>query len=129
MTERPSPSDRGPLLAWQLELYPNNHADRRNLILHVLTVPLFMLGGVALVVGVAALDVWIALAGLAAMPVAMALQARGHRLETTPPVPFRGPGDVVARIFAEQWLTFPRFVLAGGFARAWRAAKAQPGSQ
>ena len=22
--------------------------------------------------------------------------------------------------FAEQWITFPRFVLGGGFARAWR---------
>ena len=27
---------------------------------------------------------------------------------------------LLARIFAEQWITFPRFVLGGGFARAWR---------
>ena len=52
----------------------------------------------------------------------MMAQGRTHRLERTAPSPFRGPGDVVARIFAEQWFTFPRFVASGGFARAWRAS-------
>ena len=27
------------------------------------------------------------------------------------------------RILAEQWITFPRYVLSGGFARAWRSAR------
>jgi hypothetical protein len=53
----------------------------------------------------------------------MAVQGRGHRLEKNAPVPFRGPLDVLARIFVEQWVTFPRFVLSGGFARAWRATR------
>jgi hypothetical protein len=65
---------------------------------------------------------WLALAGVAAMAGAMAAQGRTHRLEATPPAPFRGPADVLARIFVEQWVTFPRYVLGGGFARAWRAA-------
>jgi hypothetical protein len=29
---------------------------------------------------------------------------------------------VVTRIFAEQFITFPRFVLSGGWSRAYRAA-------
>ncbi len=111
-----------PLLRRQFAGYPNNHAERRNLILHVLTVPLFQLGGPALIVGSLLGSWWLALCGLFAMPVAIAIQARGHALEPQPPVPFTGPLDVFARIFAEQWLTFPRFVLTGGFARAWRAA-------
>ena len=44
-------------------------------------------------------------------------------LEKNPPVPFAGPLDVVARIFGEQWLSFPRYVLSGGFAKAWRGEK------
>jgi hypothetical protein len=40
------------------------------------------------------------------------------------PVPFRGPLDVLVRIFAEQFVTFPRFVLTGGLARAWRRGDA-----
>lgn len=51
-----------------------------------------------------------------------AMQGRGHRLESTAPVPFAGPFDVISRIFVEQLVTFPRFVLSGEFVRAWRRA-------
>ncbi|NUP08889.1 MAG: DUF962 domain-containing protein [Polyangiaceae bacterium] len=109
----------GGLLEWQLTLYPDNHSDRRNLILHVLTVPLFWAGTVAMVT--AAFSAWwLAPVGLFLAVLAIALQGRGHKLESNAPVPFRGPLDVVARIFVEQWITFPRFLLSGGFARAWR---------
>jgi hypothetical protein len=59
-----------------------------------------------------------------AVTLPLILQGRGHRLEASRPLPFRGPGDVVARLFVEQWITFPRFVAGGGFAAAWRAAGA-----
>lgn len=113
---------RGPLPSWQLALYPRNHADRRNLLLHALSVPVFMAGTLAALVGLATFELTLVLVGLLALPLAMAAQGRGHRREAEPPVPFRGPGDVVARILVEQWITFPRFVLRGEFARAWRAS-------
>lgn len=56
------------------------------------------------------------------MAAAVAAQGRGHAREATRPVPFRGAADVAVRIVVEQWVTFPRFVLSGGFAAAWRAA-------
>jgi len=62
----------------------------------------------------------LALAGLAAMGISIALQGRGHRGEATPPEPFTSPMNALARIFLEQWLTFPRFVLSGGWLRALR---------
>ena len=67
---------------------------------------------------------WLGLAGLVTMVLVMAVQGRGHRIEEVAPVSFTGPVDVVTRILAEQWVTFPRFVLSGGFGRAWRAAGA-----
>jgi hypothetical protein len=115
------PSREAGVAAWQWSLYPDGHRDRRNLIVHILTVPLFMAGTVAAVLS--PLLGWPYLpAGLVAMVAAMAVQGATHRMESTPPVPFRGPADVLARIFVEQWLTFPRFVLTGGWLRAWRAA-------
>jgi hypothetical protein len=108
------------LLEWQLSLYPDGHADRANLLIHAATVPLFLLGSVA-VVSSAALGWWLAPAGVAAMLVAVAAQGRGHAREATKPVPFRSAGDALARLFVEQWVTFPRFVLRGGFVAAWRA--------
>ena len=113
------------LLSWQLENYPANHVDRRNLAIHLATVPLFLAGTVLLVLG-PFVWLWASAVGIAAMVLAMALQGRGHKGEQTAPAPFAGPGDVFLRIFAEQWITFPRFVLSGGFARAWRRASAAP---
>jgi hypothetical protein len=111
------------LLAWQWEGYARYHQSRANLLLHIVLVPLFLAGNVALVVGVVRLS-WVeALAGIALMAFSMALQGRGHRGEAVPPVPFSGPANALSRIFLEQWITFPRFVLTGGWARALRQAR------
>ncbi len=88
---------------------------------HAFTVPLFLAGTVALVLAPFE-NAWLLAGALPAMILPLALQGRTHRLEANPPIPFRGPGDVAARLFVEQWVTFPRFVLGGGFARAWHAA-------
>jgi hypothetical protein len=110
------------LLAWQWRLYPEAHTSRVNLAIHAITMPLFALGLVAVVTALlnGALFAW---SGLLAMVLAIGAQARGHALEAVSPAPFRGPLDVIARLFVEQFVTFPRFVLSGGFARAWRAAR------
>jgi len=111
---------RANLLAWQWEQYPSGHRDRLNLLIHAATMPLFGAG-----VLLAAAAPWLgplALAGVLLLPLAMAMQGRGHRRESTPPAPFAGALDVISRIFAEQLVTFPRFVLSGEFARAWRRA-------
>ena len=109
------------LLAWQWDGYPRYHQSRANLLMHIVLVPLFLAGNVALIVGVFRLD-WIeALVGFALMALSMALQGRGHRREAVPPVPFTGAGNAISRIFLEQWITFPRFVLSGGWSRALSA--------
>jgi len=108
-------------LRWQWSTYGNAHRDRRNLLIHLLTVPLFIAGSAAALLS--PLLGWMGLTGLALMIVAFALQGRSHRHEPGRPAPFAGPADVALRILAEQWITFPRFVLSGQFARAWRAAR------
>ncbi len=114
---------RADLLAWQRELYPEGHRDRTNLIIHVVTVPLFHMGLLTLVLGAVQLSVFTILSGWIPMIVALFAQGRGHRRERTPPVPFQGAGDVVTRLLAEQLVTFPRFLLSGDFVRAWRASR------
>ena len=54
---------------------------------------------------------------LVGMVAAVVIQGRGHRREHETPTPFAGPIDFVSRFFAEQWVTFPRFVLSGGWSR------------
>ena len=111
----------GGLLAWQWAIYPSGHTTRANLLIHIVTVPIFEIGTLALLGSLAIAPVY-ALVGLAMMVGAMAAQGQGHAREPQPPVRFRGPLDVVARILAEQWIAFPRFVITGAFARAWRSA-------
>jgi hypothetical protein len=64
----------------------------------------------------------VAHAGMVAMVAAIAAQGRGHAREAVGPAGFLGPLDAIVRIFAEQWVTFPRFLASGGFARAWKRA-------
>jgi hypothetical protein len=112
------------LLAWQWQGYARYHQSRSNLLLHIVLVPLFLAGNVALVVGVVRLD-WIeAVVGAGCMAGSMVLQGRGHKGEPVPPVPFSGAGNALSRIFLEQWITFPRFVFSGGW---WRALQSNPG--
>jgi hypothetical protein len=109
------------LLTWQFDHYTSAHRRRRNLALHDLAVPLF-LGGILMLLLAPVVAWWLALVGPAAMIVSLAAQGRGHKLESESPAPFLGPLDFVARLFGEQCVTFPRFVLSGAFARAWRRA-------
>jgi hypothetical protein len=109
------------LLHWQWEGYPRVHRSRTNLLIHIVVVPLFMLGNIGLVVALLSRSMPLGAVSLVTMFVSMALQGRGHKQEQVPPEPFTGPANAVSRIFLEQWVTFPRFVLSGKWFRAFRA--------
>lgn len=111
------------LLAWQWEDYARYHQSRVNLLMHIVLVPLFLAGNVALVAGTVRLAGIEVLIGVGSMAVSMALQGRGHRGESVPAAPFSSMGNALARIFLEQWITFPRFVATGGWWRAFRRAR------
>ena len=110
------------LLAWQWEGYARFHRSRANLLMHIVLVPMFLAGNVALIAGLIWLEWALILAGAASMAASIVLQGRGHGAEPEPPVPFGGAGNALARIFLEQWITFPRFVFTGGWWRNLRLA-------
>lgn len=112
------------LARWQWSDYASFHQTRRNLAIHVVAVPVFLVGNLAVVAGAVLLLWWLALAGLVLSAAAFGLQGAGHKGEPNPPKPFTGVLNVVGRMVTEQWVTFPRFVLSGGWARNWRAARA-----
>jgi hypothetical protein len=111
------------LLAWQWRGYAQYHQSRANLAAHIVLVPVFLAGNVALLAGVIRLSWVVAAAGLAVMVISMDLQGRGHRGEAAPPAPFSSTANALSRIFLEQWVTFPRFVISGGWLRALRNAR------
>lgn len=100
--------------------YPDFHRNRTNLAIHIVMVPVFEATTLGALYA-AASGRW-GLAGLLALgpAVSLAAQGIGHGREPVPPLPFRGPLDFVRRLLVEQFYLFPRFVLTGGWARAWR---------
>ena len=113
---------RSNLLAWQWSDYTAKHRDRTNLLMHVVAVPLFQLGTLILLVGLGLRSMLAIGGGLAALVAAALIEGRGHAREVEAPVPFDGPLDFASRFVAEQWITFPRFVLSGAWRRNLRAA-------
>ena len=108
------------LLEWQWTGYSTYHRSRANLLVHILVVPLFLAGNVGLIIGLFQRSWVLSLASTFTMLASVALQGFGHRQEHVPPEPFSGVGNAVSRIFFEQWITFPRFVVSGGWLRALR---------
>jgi hypothetical protein len=111
----------GELLRWQWDGYPRVHRSRTNLLIHIVVVLLFALGNIGLIVALLSRLLLLGVVSLVTMVVSVTLQGHGHKQEQVPPEPFTGPANAVSRIFLEQWVTFPRFVLSGKWFRAFRA--------
>jgi hypothetical protein len=116
----------GALLRWQWQGYPRYHQSRTNLLLHIVTVPLFMAATLALGAALVLLSWKLLLAAVGGIVLTLAVEGRGHKLEPVPPEPFTGPANFVGRFFFEHWITFPRFVLSGGW---WRNLTRTPGDR
>jgi len=108
------------LPAWQWRNYPQNHQHPTNLALHLIAMPLFIIGFLLIVSGVFSLSLASFAVGVVGILAGLALQRHGHSLEAEASEPFSDRKDAVQRLVVEQFVTFPRFVLSGGWWRAWR---------
>ncbi|MCU7650081.1 terminase [Pseudomonas piscis] len=107
------------LPAWQWRVYPNSHQHPTNLVLHLIAVPLFIVGFLLIASGVFSLSLLSLAIGVIGILAALGLQRHGHSLETQTSEPFTDRQDAVQRLLVEQFVTFPRFVLSGAWWRAW----------
>lgn len=108
------------LPAWQWRAYPDNHRHPTNLVLHLIAVPLFIVAFLLIVSGVFSLSLGDVAIGVIGVIAALGLQRHGHGLEAQASEPFSDRKDAMSRLLVEQFLTFPRFFLSGGWWRAWR---------
>jgi hypothetical protein len=111
---------RPDLLKWQRNGYPRFHRHRGNLLLHLFAVPAFVAATLCFLAAMLTVHLLLAVLALVGMATAFAIQGAGHAREENPSIPFDGPSDTVSRIFVEQFVTFPWFVLSGEWAKAYR---------
>ena len=111
-------------MKWQREGYPRYHQARINLLLHLVGVPAFQAGNLGLLAALFQGSLTRAGLSLGLMALGFAVQGLGHGRERNPAVPFTGPANAMGRIFLEQWISFPRFVLTGGWWRAFGSPSA-----
>lgn len=111
----------------QWDGYGERHRNKVNLLIHIVTVPLVwfaalqIFGGLILMlVGVGGLKMWIYAAILVA--IALVAQHQGNAMEQTRRTAPANPKDFAVHAAAEQFVTFPRFVLTGGWLRNLQAA-------
>ncbi|MDB5980969.1 MAG: hypothetical protein JWQ69_1984 [Pseudomonas sp.] len=108
------------LHTWQWRGYAANHQHPTNLVLHVIAVPLFIIAALLILDGLLELSFSSIAIGVIGLIAAMAFQRHGHSLEAQSPEPFSDRNDAIKRLLVEQFVTFPRFVLSGGWWRAWK---------
>ncbi|KNC66626.1 Mpo1-like protein [Pseudoalteromonas ardens] len=106
------------LLAWQWQGYETFHQSTINLWLHIVAVPLFILGFALCFAALFFLNITLFGSATLLMVGSLIAQGIGHKEEALPPAPFTGALNAVLRIILEQVYTFPKFVLTGG----WYAA-------
>ncbi len=106
-----------------MDEYARQHANPTNLLIHIVMVPAFAVGALSVLYAIVMIDAAHGIVGVIMMLAGLGLQGYGHRKEAVPPKPFAGAGDFIRRLFIEQFVTFPRFALRGGWLRSWRASR------
>jgi hypothetical protein len=118
----------GQLGAWAWRETPPVHKSRTNLLIHIVAVPLFVLGHVLLFAGLTqgvVIGDWSLLpAAPVCIVVSLVMQNIGHRLEKAEVYPFLNVRDFVRRIYAEQFFNFWRFLFSGQWYASLKAARA-----
>ena len=104
----------GELVAWAWRETPPVHRTTGNLLIHIVAVPMFVVGHALLVAALVAGRWWLAV-GISCIVVSLALQRLGHAMEPQAVHPFEGPRDFVRRLYVEQFWNFWRFLFSGGW--------------
>lgn len=100
------------LLAWAWRETPPVHRNGSNLIIHLIAVPLFVVGHLLLPAAII-FSWWLAVLATSLIVASLTLQGVGHSLERQQVPPFTGPRDFVRRLYAEQFCNFWRFLFSG----------------
>ncbi|MGH8336217.1 MAG: terminase [Gammaproteobacteria bacterium] len=88
------------------------HKNGVNLLIHIVAVPLFVIGHILLLAGIL-INPWYFVAAVLSIVVSLIAQKAGHSLERNQVPSFTGARDFIRRLYAEQFCNFWRFLFSG----------------
>ncbi|CCN47495.1 conserved hypothetical protein [Vibrio nigripulchritudo MADA3029] len=101
------------LVQHQQNTYGHFHQHQGNFLIHLIMVPVFIIGFWGALVSLV-LGKFLMAGGLVLLPlISIAVQGIGHKKEHLPPEPFTSPVNAVTRILLEQLYTFPKYLISG----------------
>jgi hypothetical protein len=106
--------------------YADRHRNPKNLLIHIVAVPLFWVAAFEVLGALLLLLMGVPLAfrmlfwAAALMGISLAAQAIGRSFENSAPRPMGDALEFARRTLVEQFFTFPRFVISGGWLRNLR---------
>ena len=112
------------LRAWAWGETPPVHKHRTNLLIHIVAVPLFVIGHILLLAGILTNPWWL-VAGIVSIVVSLAAQKAGHALEPNQVPSFTGARDFLRRLYAEQFCNFWRFLFSGQWYASLRSSQSE----
>jgi hypothetical protein len=112
----------GELAAWAWQETPPVHRSTGNLLIHIVAVPMFVVGH-ALMIAAVATSRWLLLAGASFIVVSVTLQRLGHSMEQQAVHPFEGARDFLRRLYVEQFCNFWRFLFSGAWFASLRLSR------
>ena len=111
------------LVAWAWQETPPVHENRTNLLIHLVAVPAFAIGHVAVVIGSLAWTAWPVMVGAGVIALSLVAQKHGHSLERRPVHAFTSRKDFIRRLYAEQFYNFWRFLFSGRWYASFKEAR------
>ena len=127
MTQNATSEDRSTLsfpelVSWAWRETSAVHRNTTNLLIHLVAVPLFVLGHVLLIAAFI-VNRWLLAAAIASIAVSLAAQKFGHSLEQRQVHAFTGGSDFIRRLYAEQFCNFWRFLTSGQWYANFKAGR------
>ena len=110
------------LVTWAWRETPPVHQSRTNLLIHIIAVPLFVLGHVLVIAGL--INPWFLVGAALSIVVSLTAQKYGHSLEHNQVHGFTGASDFLRRLYAEQFCNFWRFLFSGQWYASYKAGRA-----
>ena len=110
------------LVSWAWRETPPVHTNATNLLIHLFAVPLFVLGNLLVVAGIA-YNPWLLGAAVVCIVASLTLQKVGHAMEPVEVHPFTGPRDFLRRVYAEQFCNYWRFLFSGQWYASLKASR------